>query len=111
MTLTETERDDAERIKDIDDVSTEAPVEPELRLRSKDGFQPVEKSEPKPIPNNLDADAQPEYISGWKLLLATGIVALASFTMLLDSSIVVTVSRIASVIEAMLIFEGNSPHH
>ncbi len=34
-----------------------------------------------------------EYITGIKLALATGIISLATFTMLLDTAIIVTVSR------------------
>lgn len=39
------------------------------------------------------SDDAVEYISGWQLVAAAGIVGLACFTMLLDTSIVVTVSN------------------
>jgi hypothetical protein len=70
-----------------DQSTIEVPAEPQMEL--KDGLQPTAASEPKQNPELQDPD---EYISGFKLILATGVVALASFTMLLDTSIVVTVS-------------------
>ncbi|KAF8850711.1 MFS multidrug transporter [Acephala macrosclerotiorum] len=70
-----------------DQSTLEVTQESEPRLESKDGLQPAAASEPKPT---LELQSEDEYISGFKLILATGIVALAAFTMLLDTSIVVT---------------------
>lgn len=64
--------------------------EPEPPLKSNGDLQAAPMAESKSAPEHPDEEA--EYISGWKLILTTGIVALASFTMLLDTSIVVTVS-------------------
>jgi hypothetical protein len=109
MTLTDTEKECGERKQEGDDTSMEAQIEPEPRLDSKDGLQLIEASKLEPVADNTNAE--PEYITGFKLLLATGIVALASFTMLLDTSIVVTVSHIADCVWILLILQGNSPHH
>lgn len=45
-----------------------------------------------PGSDQSDAD-QFEYITGTKLALATGVISLTTFTMLLDTAIIVTVSR------------------
>lgn len=71
-----------------DEVSVAVEQEPEPPIEKKDSLQHVATSRPSP-----ENDNEPEYVSGLKLILATGIVALASFTMLLDTSIVVTVSH------------------
>ncbi|KUJ12632.1 MFS multidrug transporter [Mollisia scopiformis] len=80
-----------------DQTSIEALQDAEPRLESKDGLQSTIAAEPKTssAPDNEDAD--PEYIKGLKLAIVIGVVALASFTMLLDTSIVVTaIPRITS---------------
>lgn len=87
------EKASSKNFPDEDETSIDVQQEPEPRLGEKDGPPPTNASEPKPHPENQDVEI--EYITGWKLILATGIVALASFTMLLDTSIVVTVSQIA----------------
>jgi hypothetical protein len=48
-----------------------------------------------------------EYITGWKLVAVLGVVSLACFTMLLDTSIVVTVSSINSPYELSNFIKGN----
>lgn len=73
-----------------DQSTIEVLEESEPQLESKDGLPSTAVSQLKPTPELKSED---EYISGFKLILTTGIVALTSFTMLLDSSIVVTVSQ------------------
>lgn len=95
MSITETEKEGGEHNQEADDTSMEVQIEPESRLDSKDGLQPIEATKLEPVTDNTNDE--PEYISGFKLLLTTGIVALASFTLLLDTSIVVTVSSLPVV--------------
>lgn len=105
------EKNEGQRLNDTVDTSTETRIEPESRLKSKDALTLVEAAEPVPESTNDTPDAEISYITGWKLFLATGIVALASFTLLLDTSIIVTVGRSLVSIRTLLIFEGNSSHH
>ena len=52
----------------------------------------TEKSEPQVQSTDETSTENDEYISGIKLLLIVGVVSLSMFTMLLDTSIIVTVS-------------------
>jgi len=52
----------------------------------------TEKSEPQVHLTDENSTENDEYISGIKLLLIVGVVSLSMFTMLLDTSIIVTVS-------------------
>lgn len=107
MTSTDTEKDDKDGNRE-DDTSMDVQADQEA-LDSQNGLQAAAKFEPMSVSDNVEVE--PEYMSGFKLLLATGIVALISFTMLLDTSIVVTVSCIQASRWLMLILAGNSPHH
>lgn len=72
-----------------DEASIEGVEKTQPRLES-NGVPRTDSLEGTPPPENQNTEH--EYVTGWKLLLATGIVSLATFTMLLDTSIVVTVS-------------------
>lgn len=80
-------------LSDEDDTSIEIQQKAEPRFDQKDGTLSTDASQTKPLSENQDTEI--EYVSGWRLFLATGIVALACFTMLLDTSIIVTVSQTA----------------
>lgn len=90
MTITDTEKEGNDSNRQSGDTSVDVQADIESTLETKNGLQPATKLEGVPVPENNEV--QPEYISGFRLFLVTGIVALVSFTMLLDTSIIVTVS-------------------
>ena len=92
MTITDTEKEGQDRNRQSGDSSVDVQAEAESTLDTKIGLQPAPKLEPISVPEGNEVP--PEYISGFRLFLVTGIVALVSFTMLLDTSIIVTVSCI-----------------
>lgn len=63
-----------------------------IDTRESDSRPNTKKSDAQ-TPGSDEADADKfEYITGIKLALATGVISLATFTMLLDTAIIVTVS-------------------
>ena len=67
---------------------------------------------PKAGVATADAEEEPVYVTGYQLVVVIAVVCMASFIMLLDTSIVATVSRVALFRdECLTIWKGVSKDH
>jgi hypothetical protein len=92
-TLQDTEiKSDMEKRLSTDNSTTSETPSPEPKQESKPGEENTSIIVSAPAGNAV-SEGEPviEYVTGFRLILATGIVSLATFTMLLDTAIIVTV--------------------